>query len=358
MPVAARYLIRELLAVFLVVGVVLFVVAVGGRFIGYLQDAAVGKYAAESLLRILTLRLAGFLELLLPFALFCAVLLALGRLFADQEFVVLQASGLDARRVLRWLSLPVIAVAVAVAYLTFWKAPADHAALDEFVLEQRSSREFQNIVPGRFQSFQRGRRVTYAEGISRDRTRLLGVFLAERDRRGEPTATLWAESGTQYVDPATQSRFLLFENGRRYEGRIGEGEFRVMEFASLGQRVETTERRSRRVEERARSTSELLGSHTDEARAELHWRAGLVVLTLLGAVLAAGMSRVPPRQGRFSRILPAVGVFLGYYLLLVVGRDALADGVFPGAVGLWPIHGFFAFLAVRALVRFDRPVTV
>ena len=43
MSVALRYVNRELLAIFFVTLVLLLLVAVGGRVIGYLQEAAMGK---------------------------------------------------------------------------------------------------------------------------------------------------------------------------------------------------------------------------------------------------------------------------------------------------------------------------
>jgi lipopolysaccharide export system permease protein len=102
--VAARYINRELVAVFLVTVLVLLLVAVGGRFIGYLQDAVAGKYAAETLITILQLRLPEFLQVILPFALYLSLLLTLSRLHAESEMVVLQTGGLGTLQLLTWNS--------------------------------------------------------------------------------------------------------------------------------------------------------------------------------------------------------------------------------------------------------------
>ena len=87
--VTARYAFRELLGVFVVVGLVLLLIGLGGRFIGYLQDAALGKYAADVLFTLMVYRLPEFLQLILPFALFLAVLLTFSRWYADSEMTVL-----------------------------------------------------------------------------------------------------------------------------------------------------------------------------------------------------------------------------------------------------------------------------
>ena len=106
MVTAARYLNRELVLVLLAVTTVLLTVTIGGRFISYLQDAALGKYAAENIVTILWYRLPSFLQLRLPFGYFLALVLTLGRLHAESEFEVLRGGGLSPRGLAWRLLLP------------------------------------------------------------------------------------------------------------------------------------------------------------------------------------------------------------------------------------------------------------
>ena len=105
MGIAFRYVSRELLAVFFVTALVLLVIALGGRFMGYLQDAAVGKHSADALLRIIALRVPGFLQLTLPFSFYIALVLTAARLYADQEMTVLVTSGSSPSQVLLWIGV-------------------------------------------------------------------------------------------------------------------------------------------------------------------------------------------------------------------------------------------------------------
>ena len=50
MVVAARYINRELLLLLIASIAVLLAVTIGGRFISYLQDAALGKFSAGAIL--------------------------------------------------------------------------------------------------------------------------------------------------------------------------------------------------------------------------------------------------------------------------------------------------------------------
>ena len=352
--VGARYINRELFLVFVVTALVLLVVAVGGRFIGYLQDAAAGKYAAEGLTGMLALRLPGFLQLLLPFAFYIAVLLTFSRLHADREMAVLQCGGLTPRRLFAWIAAPLALMLVVTSWLSLRVTPASNAALEERLTEQRARTAFEALNPGLFNVFDRDSRVVYAESVSEDRGTLADVFISDY-RPGQPVATVWAREGRQYLDERTGSRFLMLRDGRRYLGGGGARNYRVTTFDTLSQRIAEDRRPLRRPDEDAVSTPALWKRGDAAAVAELHWRAALPVFCLVSTLLALGMARAGPRQGRFARVVPAVLVLLAYYFLLLAVRRALAEGALPLPVGLWPVHAVFYVAGAMLFARAGRP---
>ena len=353
MAVAARYINRELLSVFAVVVLVLLVVALGGRFIGYLQEAALGKYPADSLLTIISLRLPEFLQQVLPFAFYVALLLAVGRLHAEHEMPVFQSSGIGPWRLLLWLLPVAVVMAGAVAYLALVVTPQSNIELEQFFAEQRERQEFDGVAPGVFRTLSNGKRVTYTETVSENRQQLGNVFIAELDP--SRPVTVWAESGSQYVDARTGSQFLLLEDGTRYEGSIGARDYRVVSFGTLGQRLAVNARSWVRVNAESMTTRALLDEPSPERMAEVHWRLALPLLVLVGAGLGVGMSRVKPRQGRFARVAPGITLFLGYYIALVVIKDLTAEGDWPAALGGWPVHAGFAMAALYLLRKVSLP---
>ena len=352
--VTARYASRELLSVFLVVAFTLLLIGLGGRFIGYLQDAALGKYSADILVTLLVYRLPEFLQLIMPFALFIAVLLTFSRWYADSEMTVLVAAGTAPSRVLLWALAAGLLVASVVGYMSLVVTPRYALALDQALIDQRKNREFEALTPGVFHSLYRGQRVTYTESMDDERQNLRNVFIGERREDGS-RATVWARTGSQFENPETGSRFLLLEDGRRYEGTPGQGDYRVLQFGSMSQRIETPDIERREAKIRTVATTDLLGGADPEHKAELHWRLALPVLTLIAAVLAFAQSRVRPREGRFARVLPAMGLFIAYYLALVLLRQAIGDGDVPAIVGLWPVHIAFAIAAGMLLQRAQQP---
>ena len=353
--VAARYINRELLLVFAVTTLVLLLVAVGGRFIGYLQDAAAGKYAAEGLVDILRLRMPGFLQLLLPFAFYIAVLLTFSRLHADREMAVLQCGGASTLRVFAWVALPLAVLVGATAWLSLQVTPSSNAALAGFLMEQRARSGFEAVNPGLFNVFDSDSRVVYAEAVSKDRGKLENVFISEY-RAGQPVVTVWAGEGRQYLDEQTGSRFLVLENGRRYLGRSGSNDYRVTRFQTLSQRLADDHRPRRPIDEDAVSTAALWQRADAAAAAELHWRLGLPVFCLISTLMAMGIARARPRQGRFARVVPGVSLLLLYYFLLLANQSALVSGHVPLPVGMWPAHLLFLATGAALSMRASRPV--
>jgi lipopolysaccharide export system permease protein len=183
MSVAAKYLNRELIGIFIVTLLVLLAVALGGRVINYLQDAAMGKYTGATVLTIIALRLPEFIQQVAPFAMYVAIVMTLGRLYADQEMVILQGGGVGTAKLLKWLSACVFAVAGLVALLAWVFTPLSQKVLVEYLAEQRAASEFEGVSAGTFHAYDKGTRVTYSRTLSEDRKVLYDVFLSQRLER-------------------------------------------------------------------------------------------------------------------------------------------------------------------------------
>ncbi len=353
MVVAFRYVNKELAAVFAVVFFALLVIALGGRFIGYLQDAALGRYSADALWMLAGLRLPEFAQLTAPFALILAVLITCGRLHAEGEFAALTSGGASPLGVLTWLAAGVLAVAAGVAGLALVVTPAATRAASELISEQSSTLLLPSIPPGLFHSFDDGRRVTYAEDVDPEGGRLLGVFMS--DHFGQDFATMWAEAGSQYVDAETGSRFMLLERGTRYEGTAGDAAFGIVEFERLSRRIEPSTGDASPAQAGALPSRRLDPANVAHV-AELQWRLSLPLLTVVGAFAAFGLARVRQRAGRFARIVPGTVLFAAYFLACAAARGAVADGTLPAAAGVWPVHGAMILLALYTIRRSARPL--
>ena len=351
MGIAFRYISRELLLVFGAVFALLLAVGLGARFIGFLQEAATGRFTAQALWMLVALRVPEFVQITAPLALCLAVLLVFGRLHAEREYMALTSGGALPRQVVAWLLASAIPIAALVAALSFVVTPEARRIYATLSLEQLVNSELDAIIPGAFHVYSAESRVTYAQAVDRASNTMQGVFLGERD--GPTNVTVWARSGHLHRLPATGSRFLELKDGIRYEGAPGEPGYRVVRFKRLGQRLE--KHLPAPSEDVRQLPTRALDIDKAQQAAELQWRCALPLMTIVAVLLAFGIARARPRTGRFARLLPGVGLFVGYYLLLVTMRGLVADGVVPAYMGLWAVHGAMLALAIWLVRHSTQP---
>lgn len=347
-----RYLSREVLVTLSAVSAVLLVIIMSGRFIKYLAQAAQGVLDPSVLLLIMGYRMPGFLQLILPLGLFLGILLAYGRLYLDSEMTVLSATGMSNRRLLGYSMAPAAIVAVIVAWLSLGLAPQGVAEVAKIFNQQDAMTEFDTLVPGRFQAMKDGSRVTYTEGLSDDRGQLAGVFISEkrmqRQVEGEKPkqsgiTVLVAEKGRQVIQ-ADGSRYLILENGYRYDGNPGQADYRATQYETHGVLLPKPSVSAEIGEREAVPTRELIGSDEPRYQAELQWRLSIPLLVFIVTLLAVPLARVNPRQGRFLKLLPAILLYMAYLALLIGARGQLDKGKIPMELGLWWVHALFLLI--------------
>ena len=347
-----RYLSREVLVTLSAVSAVLLVIIMSGRFIKYLAQAAQGVLDPSVLFLIMGYRMPGFLQLILPLGLFLGILLAYGRLYLDSEMTVLSATGMSNRRLLGYSMAPAAVVAVIVAWLSLGLAPQGVAEVAKIFNQQDAMTEFDTLVPGRFQAMKDGSRVTYTEGLSDDRGQLAGVFISEkrmqRQVEGEKPkqsgiTVLVAEKGRQVIQ-ADGSRYLILENGYRYDGNPGQADYRATQYDTHGVLLPKPSVSAEIGEREAVPTRELIGSDEPRYQAELQWRLSIPLLVFIVTLLAVPLARVNPRQGRFLKLLPAILLYMAYLALLIGARGQLDKGKIPMELGLWWVHALFLLI--------------
>ena len=339
----------------IVVASIVLVISMGWRFNGYLNQAAAGTLTQDVLFLILAYRLPEFLELILPISFFLALMLAYGRLHVDSEMIVLASCGMGPGK-LMWITLLLSLVVMLInGIVSLWLKPAGEAMLEALFAEQRNLTEFDTLGSGRFQSIRSGQRVTYVESLS-DQGRLSQIFINEikgaRTSGIQTAMTLEASSGNTVVD-ANGNRFLVLKNGTRYTGKPGGGDFQVIEYTEYGQLLQKEKSPDRRQKRKAIATADLLDSGTVENWSELQWRISVILMVPLLAIMAIPFSRVNPRQGRFTRLVPGIILCFLYIIGLSTARSAIEKGHIPVGIGLWWIHGMF-LLVILCLYKMEQ----
>ena len=349
------------------VTLILLVVGLTSRFIQYLGQAVAGELASVVLLLLMFYRLPDFFLVIVPLAFFLGILLAYGRMYAENEMVVLLGSGFSQRRLLAFTTLSAGAVIIFMAVISLSVAPWGVRNTEQLMQNQEQLTEIDLIVAGQFQSFSDGGRVTYAEqAISLPEVgRQLGnVFVAlttdsnqddlslvEAD--GESPRVLLAENARPVIDEETGARFMRLENVYQYDGNPGQGDFSIAQFDAQSILLPEPTEFEEILEEESLGTLELIGSNLPEHRAELQWRISIILLIPVITLIAVPMSMVDPRQGRYSKLISAALIYATYFLLLQFSRDLVADAEISALIGMWWVHALFIVIGC-VLFRFPE----
>ncbi len=343
-----RYFSREVLVTLLSVTGIVLVISLGWRFSGYLNEAANGGFSKDILFLLITYRVPKFLELIIPISFFLSTMLVYGRFHVDSEMVVLQACGLGPSRLIGITMGLSLFVMVLTGVVSLWLKPAGETRVEELFAGQRILTEFDTLAPGRFQTLRSGKRVTYAEDFS-GRGALSRVFINEYKETNfygpKDVITVVSETGKTQLDE-NGNRFLVLKDGYRYSGQPGEKDYQVVQYEEYGQLIEKEVAAKREPQRSAKGTLELLGSQDSKDLAEIQWRISVILMIPVIALMAIPLSKVNPRQGRFSRLIPGMILCFLYVIALSSARNSLARQNLSPEVGLWLVHVIFALITV------------
>ncbi len=344
-----RYLLKEITLTWFAVTLVLFLIYISNRFIRYLSAAASGTLPTDVVLNLLALKSLTSLPILLPLALYLAVLLSLGRMYKDNEMTALAAGGIGLGGVLRITGIYSVFVAIFMLVISLYAVPwAHHKAL---VIQEhaKSSSDFGGIASGRFKETSSDNLVLYTEKLSQNGELMENVFAHQE--RNNVTQLLSATQAFQKTDEHSGDRFIVFSDGYRYEGTPGQPDFKIIKYQEHGIRIKQKKTEAVNIRLSARPTHELIGStHLDDI-AELQWRYALPVSTVFLIFLSVMLSHTDPRQGRFGKLFIAILVYVVYNNLMGIGRNWLEQGVVPASIGLWWIHALLILVCITLWVR-------
>ena len=346
-----RYLTGEILKSTFAVSMVLLLVVLSGRFIQFLEKAAVGELSLELVFTMILWRIPSSLELILPLALTLSILLVLGRLREDSEWVIFQIAGLSMLRLLTLVAVPATVIALCVAWLSLVASPSIARELERQLVARDQLTGFDTVVAGRFQSDRSGRLV-YAETISPDRSELQDVFIVEPRTETGAEVYLTARSARQEV--TDREKYLVLFDGVEHVGSARSPEWDVSQFGRYVIRLpEDASERPAPVE--TLSTGALLRADAPNEVALLQWRAALPLMCWLMVPFAFLIAQGTARQSRYLWLIPVIVLQFGYITALSFARTGVATGGWGTWPGLWAVHGaVFAVALMIVMVSLGR----
>ncbi|SAL10458.1 LPS export ABC transporter permease LptF [Caballeronia humi] len=325
------------------------------RIVGF---AASGQVDPRDVVVLIGLTVIGYLAVMLIVTLFVSILFVLTRWYRDSEMVVWLASGVSQTRLIKPVavfSTPIILLIVFFAFVG-WPWSNQQSKLIKARFQQRD--EVSLLAPGQFRESPASHRVFFIEKMSPDQGHVENVFVTSTEG-GKVNVIVSKNGHTETRNDG--DRFIVLENGRRYDGEPGQPNFRIMEFERYGVKIQ-----SHQVVNTPTTTGiytpDLLANPTKDNLAEFAWRAGLPLIAINLMLLAIPLSYQNPRRSRTINLVMAVLIYLTYSNLLNVVQSWIEQGKMSFGVGIIGLHvlvsalvGFIFWLRVRNRPLFRLP---
>jgi lipopolysaccharide export system permease protein len=342
-----RYIFREIASTWLGVTMVLLLILLTNQFARVLGDVAKGKLPKDAAFDVIGLSAAQYLTILVPIGLFLAIMLALGRLYRDSELPAMMACRVGPSGIYRPLIWLLVPLSLGVAWLSIDLGPRALLSIERVGAEARREADLASIEPGRFVSIGPNSAGVYGERVREDGV-MVNVFV-QRPLEDGRLEVVVARLGEQVESDDPDIRFLVLHEGRRYEGVPGTSEFRVVEFLEHGIPYRLPSLDPPDPRPRAMTFQSLMQSDELQHIAEMQWRIGVPLATIILAILAVPLSRTQPRAGRYGRLAIGLLVFIIYLNMLSAAKAWIEQGTLSPSLGLWWVHGVALSFALGLL---------
>lgn len=321
---------------------VLVLIFISTRFIKYIQLAVDGTISSSAVFSMLGLQIPAIAGFLLPLSFFIAVLLTLGRLYSENEMAVIRSVGVGEVQIAKNILPLSLGLALISGVISFWVNPWSSFQSKSLLAQEKAEAKFGVFSPGRFQENSAKTGVVFVESKD-DQGVIQGIFAVSGlgDEEGDlqiQTATSGNMQQNQSGNDDQGGDYLVLEKGINYIFNQQQNRWNITEYDSYFMRVQPAESESLSLKNKSIATAKLLQNPQAAEWAELHWRLSAPLSMPILCFLAVPLAYTRPRKGKFSKLFPAIMVYLVYALLMMNGRRFIETGKIPVELGFWWIH--------------------
>ena len=332
-----RYFLKDIFLYTAAVSFIFLLIVVSSRSIQYLEQAAVGEINPEVVAWVILYRLPEFFQLILPLSFFLSLVLTVGKFSANNELNIYEQNGFTVRRLIAISLIPASLVAVVSMCLSIWISPESNIRASQLLEEQSFQDKFRSIQPGSFHRLNEDLLI-YAK--KREGRILKSVFIQTNPKKQTNTGTI-VTADSAPLDIANPNILLLNEGNLYFKQKDYQSS--RMSFEELQMNIE------------ASPPIKVLDKITEKTsiQSKFQWSISLGLMSLIAVLLAIPVSKVPPREGRYNRVLPAIFIFIFYLGLLITSRGWLETGIIQAFPGMYSVHLVFMVLGLFLLNRAD-----
>lgn len=340
-----RYIVREMLPPF-AIALLVFTFVLIIPFIIEMAEQLIAKGVPWlTLLRLMATLVPQALGLTIPMAFLLAILVALGRLSADREVVVLMACGVSPFRLMR----PVLILAVLCWAATSWvmieAIPNENQNYREITMRIISERAEGQVRPREFfEDFPDT--VLYVREVPPGGG-WVDVFAANTRNPAEPEIFI-ASRGRMVVNREKRTIEMALEDGTRHRTKMSEpATYEVVRFKQtiLNLNPDSVFPRTGPARgDRELSIAELKQKIADfQANGlsphnqiiEIHKKFSIPIACFVFAFIGLGLGISNRRDGKLASFVLGIGVIFIYYIVMFGAHSMTKGGLMPAWLAMW-----------------------
>ena len=301
-----RYFLKNIFSYTASVSVIFLLIIVSSRSIQYLDQAARGEMNPESVFWIILFRLPEFGQIILPLSFFIGIVLTLGKLRSESEFIVMQQNGFSFKRLHTLLIACSALICTIIFSLSAWLTPKFDLQIKDMLQQKTLKEKIISLTPGEFHKVNESTLVYSKESLNEELTK---VFIKNKTK-GNQVKEFFVFAEKAYVKGNTEETMHLNDGSIFF---LGEAEkFSKLSFEEMKFKVNLESNDNLKNEQDKNSLDS----------SNITWLLSLCVMTIISIFLAVPLSNSSPREGRYKRVLPALLVFSLYLGLLIASRGA------------------------------------
>ena len=319
---------------------ILFMLVVGSRLIGYFEQSAEGLIDPNIIYKVVALRFPDFVTLLIPLSFFLGLVITISRLYSDREIYGYISGGLSPIDLIRYLIPQSLLFFLITLVLSIYVAPYTKELSKEIISVDTIQEKLASIKPKELILFDDDGSFIYIEDKENSSFDKVIVFDGSDDK-----SSLVRASRLKYFE--TESSIELnFENGSMYQNIFNKDSSVITQFGELkipaGKEVTIL---------KGLSFSKLFDFSLKSSKSQMQWNISVPLTIFIFLLLAVSLSKVQPRQGRLSVVLPSIFIYILYLSLLILARDSFKDDVLISSNHIWFVHLFFLILGFFLLLK-------
>ena len=342
-----RYLVKETLKTQGAILFILLLIFFSQKLIRILSSAIEGNIPRDLIMPLLVLGVSNMADLILPLSLFLGVLVTFGRLYSDSEMVAMHACGVKKNLNYQVVFFLCIFTCALTTINCLWFGPWSSLKQDQLVENAKINPSLAGLLAGQFQQTPDGNSVIYIGDV--DKNNLENVFIAKINPTNNQRPSIIIANKGKTGNDAEGNQIITLDDANRYEGTAQLKDFRITNFHNYMGIIKPKELDSNNDEindVQQLGLTDLYETKTIKSEAEFYWRLTLIISVPLMAFLVIPLSISNPRQGRLAQILPALLLYLVYFLLASSIKANAGKGRLDPALWFYIINLGYFVLAI------------